>query len=593
MCGIIGHIHRQRALDRAEFNRLRDLLYHRGPDGGGSRFLQNDQVALGHRRLSIIDLSENGRQPMTNEDGTLWLTFNGEIYNYRNLREQLIRCGHRFHSDSDSEVLLHGYEEWGMTELLSRLHGMFAFGIWDDQKQELILARDRFGIKPLVYYQDETRILFASEIKCISEARDISLKIDEDALADYFIYSYVPHPHTIWQKTRKLPPAHYLLWRKSEDKAELRRYWDLPTGRETMPEAEAVRRTDELLRTAVRDHLVSDVPVGLFLSGGYDSTALLMYAKDEQNCPATYSLGFADSDRSEHQQAADIARLFGSEHRERVMTGKAPVLPLLEKLTEVYDEPFAVSSMIPYYQISALAAQHQKVVLAGDGGDEAFGGYSWHRADADYARQPAWKRWLRHAVRGYDRVTAERYYAFMTGVMRELKQSPVLSDALQKNIAARGLWYYREAIGTTEPVKSFQYLDYRTFLLDCCLTRADLSSMAHSLEVRVPFLDHRIFEFTFGLQKEVYFDREIKKKLLYHNLKKRVDKIILDAPKRGFSYQHLDKMTGKAYASLLRGGQLVRRGYLRPGFDLSKSGARVSFHLIMLEMWFRRYSPAA
>ena len=590
MCGIIGHIHRHQPIDLDTFNEMRDTLRHRGPDGAGTELLSEERVALGHRRLSIIDLSEHGKQPMHNEDGTVWLTFNGEIYNYAPLRETLRQAGHRFTSHTDSEVLIHGYEEWGIEGLLSRLKGMFAFALWDDRQQELVAARDRFGIKPFVYYLDDEQLVFASEVKAIVKNSSLRKELDPSALADFFIYSYVPHPKSIWQHVRKLPPAHYLRYRPREHALTLQRYWHLPVGRGRMADRAAVERADDLIRRAVNDHLVSDVPVGLFLSGGYDSSTLLMHMTQAERSVSTFSLGFADSPRSEHHQAAAIARSFHSDHHEQIIKKNTDARATLRQMAYYYDEPYATSAMLPYYYVSELAARNNKVALAGDGGDEAFAGYNWHYRIHDYYQHLGLKSRLKDWVTGGKERIINQYYKSMTGVMYDVLHQPVINDELTNRIKQQRLWYYEQFYDArADPVKSFQILDTHTFMVESCLMRADLSSMAHSLEVRVPFLDHEIFEFTFGLDTSVYFKEGVKKHLIYENLKDKVSAEVLNMPKTGFSFQHMGALFDDDYYAMMREGALMKKGILNPTCDLRNVDARLNFHLLLLELWFQEH----
>ncbi len=309
MCGIIGQWNFDVPVDPAKFVRMRDTLIHRGPDDAGVFFDSRAHVALGHRRLSFLDLSAAGRQPMCSEDESLWLTFNGEIYNFRELRSTLESLGHGFRSQTDSEVILNGYRQWGLG-VLDRLKGMFAFGLYDRNAGEMILVRDRFGIKPLYYYEDPRRLLFASEIKAILASGLVRRELDKTSVWDYFAYRYVPSPKTIWQGISKVPPAHYLRWR-SDGSSELHEYWRIPLeGNRRVAEEEVVARVDDLLLASVRQHVRSDVPVGSFLSGGYDSSALVYYLSRLDYPRRTFAIGFENWDDSEHQHADVVAKKF-------------------------------------------------------------------------------------------------------------------------------------------------------------------------------------------------------------------------------------------------------------------------------------------
>ncbi|GAA0871248.1 asparagine synthase (glutamine-hydrolyzing) [Gangjinia marincola] len=592
MCGIIGHYSSKTKIDASVFNRMRDTMTHRGPDGCGTEVFEDSHLAFGHRRLSIIDLSEKGHQPMSNEDQTVWLTFNGEIYNFQKLKKAL-ETSHTFSSDSDSEVLIHGYEEWGFQELLQKLKGMFSFALYDQKKHQIFAARDRFGIKPFHYYKDQDHFVFSSEIKGITSAPFISKEIDTDALADYFTYSYVPHPNTIWKGIKKLKPAHYLIFDLVSNEIEQMQYWELKVNNEVLDEDIAIEQTDVLLRQAVKEHMVSDVPVGLFLSGGYDSSSVLMHMKDEAQEVNTFSLGFKNSSNSEHIQARAIAEHFGVQNHLEMLGEEENFIAFIDNLLEYYDEPYATSSMIPYFHISRLAAKNGKVALAGDGGDEVFAGYRWHYEIDEFEKSRSWKYRLKRVIKGdRQKILIEKYYAAMTGVFKHMMQHKVINENLLTKMKNRKFWYYDQFYSAKlDAVKQFQWLDTKTFMLESCLVRADQSSMAHSLEVRVPFLDHELFEFTFNLKPSVYLKKGIKKFLLFKNLEKRIPKEVLDMPKRGFSWQHLTKLETNFYSDLVNQGQLVKHGIITKKVDFKKMGGRLAFHLLILERWFNKHNP--
>jgi len=588
MCGILGQINKTYPIDPTVFNRMRDKLIHRGPDGEGTQILEEGKVALGHRRLSIIDLSENGRQPMCNEDKSIWLTFNGEIYNFVHLKKTLEQQGHKFKSNTDSEVIIHGYEQWGIQGLLQKLKGMFAFGLWDAHKQRLVAARDRFGIKPFYYYEDEKSFIFASEIKAINDNPNVKRTLDKSSLADYFTYSYVPHPSSIWEDIKKLPPATYLTRDLNGcDRDSPVKYWSLSLANDIISSAEAVEQADHLIKHSVNEHLLSDVPVGIFLSGGYDSSTVLSHIGREKEI-SSFSIGFADSKKSEHLVASRIASEFNTKHHEELFHKDQNNFELLKQLSYFYDEPFAISSMIPYYQVSKLASKHNKVVLVGDGGDEAFAGYKWHYSINDYFSSWSLNR-VKNIFRSKNELLIELYAKAMTGISREVYNSSIISKDIALRVRERGYFNYRNYLIDDELIKKLQYLDFNTFIPEPCLTRADRSSMANSLEVRVPFLDHEIFEFTFSLHPSVYFKPNIKKYLLYENLKKHIDSSILNLPKRGFSFQHLATLVNNDNMKLLNDGMLMQLGIIDNLQQLKKSNNKVKFHFLVLELWYRAH----
>jgi asparagine synthase (glutamine-hydrolysing) len=596
MCGILAQINRDALVDTVVFDRMRDTMTHRGPDGFGTTVLQEGRVAFGHRRLSIIDLSIDGKQPMSNEDGQVWITFNGEIYNFQPLREQLIRAGHIFRSRTDTEVLIHGYEEWGMEGLLQRLKGMFAFVIWDGRKNRILAARDRFGIKPLVYSYDGKQLVFASEIKAIAANPSFDRTISEEGLADFFTYSYVPYDLTIYKNAHKLPPAHYLTVDLDSFRIESKAYWNLETASLEIDPQEAAARTNELIREATREHLIADVPVGLFLSGGYDSGTLLMHMHDLGHKANAYTIGFEDSAQSEHDQASTMASLFGADHIVEMISPQTDVFSLLQRMSYYYDEPFAASSMVNTFMISEMAARHCKVVLSGEGADEVFAGYKWHRKINQYYRDFSIKdriRNLREGLFSSKDVYLRLYDRSMTGVLREALQGNVLHAETTAIMKDRGLWHFGQFYKPgMDVVKQCQLIDSFTFIPNHCLWRADISSMAHSLEVRVPFMDHEIYAYVFSLQSSVYFQENRKKFLIEENLKARVPESILQMPKRGFSFQHLDHIFDDRFYELLANGELMKRGLLKRNTDLRSLSGHFKLHLLNLEIWFQTHMQA-
>ena len=384
MCGIIGCLNQNQMIDVENFTQMRDELFHRGPDGFGTEIFENNKCAFGHRRLSIIDLSEKAKQPMYSFDKSVLLTFNGEIYNYKTLRKELIESGFQFKSTSDTEVLINGYTYWGINGLLKKIKGMYAFALWDDNIKKVYVVRDRFGMKPLYYQKTDHHFLFASEAKAIVKSNNFVKKINKNAIADYFIYSYIPGETSIWEGVRKLLPGHYLIFDFKENTLDTHEYWKLKVDSKQVSTEEAFQKSSQLLKNAVNEHLVSDVNVGVFLSAGYDSTSVLNYAAEYENSINTFSLGFEESKRSEHHVSKKIANHFKTNHKELVLKPSEKFYEELKKLSWFYDEPFAISSMLNYYLISKEASKFNKVVLVGDGGDEAFGGYRWYGKIRDF-----------------------------------------------------------------------------------------------------------------------------------------------------------------------------------------------------------------
>jgi len=591
MCGIIGRINSKKQIDKECFIRMRDTMKHRGPDGAGMFISEDNKIALGHRRLSLIDLSETGSQPMHNENKTIWLTCNGEIYNYLEIKEQLLKKGHKFLSTSDSEIIIHGYEEWG-TAILSKLKGMFAFGLWDSNKKQLFLARDRFGIKPLYYYLDNENCIFSSEIKGIIEDRSIVRDIDFSSFSDFFVYRYIPSPKTIWKKIYKLPPAHYLLI-NTELKIQIKQYWKLDTTNKIIPEKEVFEKVDELLCNSVKQHIISDVPVGSFLSGGYDSSAMVYYMHKLNYPTQTFSIGFENWQYSEHQYAEIVAQLFNTQHISRII-GKES-LEYVEKLSFNYDEPIADISIVPTFIVSELASKNVKAVLSGEGADEIFGGYTWHKSYYDsYNLKPSFEK-LKFLINpNYNPFGVSEYSdAMAMGKFDNITLKKLLNDDIHEHIAHNTDWFYLKHYNNKfTSVKSFQYLDIKTFMSELVLTKIDRASMASSLEARVPFLDHEFIEYMFNLKESIYFKKDYKKYILFENLKNVLPKSILTRSKQGFVgpdkyYQEVDWYKSHLADSKLIEDGLINRDTIRD-WQLQKDYWRL-WKVLIMEFWYRRW----
>lgn len=556
MCGIVGQVSLQMPIGRRQFNDMRDTLSHRGPDGFGSWFSKDHFVALGHRRLSFLDLSERGKQPMANETGEIWLTFNGEIYNYLELRAHLEKAGHRFSSKTDSEVLLHAYEEWG-AGMLSQLKGMFAFGIWDNPKKRLFLARDRFGIKPLYYGFLHHQFYFASELKAIIRGLPKRPAPSFSAIADFLVYRYIPSPKTIWEGLKKLPPAHYLDISFASNPPDIhpKCYWQLPGTTLKISSRDAVLKTDELLSGSVAQHLQSDVPVGSFLSGGYDSSALAAYASEQGHKVPAFSIGFHNWKNSEDQFALEVANHL----KIPLYTRRAgqEQLELLDSLAYIYDEPLGDISTIPTFMVSQLASQHCKAVLSGEGADELFAGYSWQHPIAQLSTTSRLKLYIKDRLGG-NNIT--KYYASAMAMGRfdrtVLKQTfhPRLHDQLPDFPE----WFYEKHNQLCpQLLKTIQNLDIKAFMGELVLTKIDRASMANGLEVRVPFLDHELVSFLYQLPVNLVYDPNQSKCLLYENIKGKLPPSILKRPKQGFVGPDRYYMSYPFYENILKKGRLI------------------------------------
>ncbi|HEX5762061.1 MAG TPA: asparagine synthase (glutamine-hydrolyzing) [Solirubrobacterales bacterium] len=620
MCGICGIANAEPGAspDLDAVARMNGRLVHRGPDSDG--VFHEGGVALAMRRLSIIDL-EGGDQPIANEDGSVTVVHNGEIYNYRELRADLERAGHRFRTHSDTEVLVHLYEEHG-DDFLERLRGMFAIALWDSRRRRLLLARDRFGIKPLYYRVADGELSFASELKALLEQPGFSREIDPRAVAAYLAFNSIPAPLTVFAEARKLRPGALLAWRDGE--LSERRY-----ARPRPVPAPEVRRgptaglADELretLRDSVRAHLVADVPVGVLLSGGVDSAGLAALAAGEEGAGVkTFSVGFEEASFDELDRARLVARRYGTDHHEIVLRPDA--VDLLPKLVEAFDEPFGDSSALPTYLVSELAAAHVKVALSGEGGDELFGGYYTYVADLLAPRvggMAALAAPLVEALPSSDAKTSFDYKAKrfvraarLPALERHHAWKEIFSP--EQRAALRGArddgWdpvdLYRDRYAETagaEPLARLQDVDLGIYLVDDLLVKTDRSSMAHSLELRVPFLDNEVAAFANSLATPLKVRALAKKRLLRRALAPLVPREILRGPKQGFSIPVAAWLRGplEGYArDVLSPANLDRQGC----FDAATVGDLLDSHcsgredlsrqlwgLIAFTLWFDRYT---
>jgi len=631
MCGICGFVGLN---DEPLLRRMTRRLVHRGPDDEGFYFDGSDRgVGLGMRRLSIIDLA-GGHQPIANEDHTVWVVFNGEIYNYRELREGLLAKGHTFSTNSDTEVIVHLYEEHG-DSCVEYLQGMFTFALWDTGREQLLLARDRLGIKPLYYAVQNGVLVFASELKALLEYNALQKVVDPRALATFLTFLYIPSPGTIFTNVRKLPPAHLLRYRKGE--LSLRSYWDVTfpgrSERRTISRrtaADGLAELRQVIEETVRSHLISDVPLGLFLSGGLDSGSLAaMMARQTSTPVQTFTVGYGDEAGSYNELAAarTMARHIGSNHHEEIVTPN--VMELLPKLAWHLDEPFADSSLIPTYLVSASARQHVTVALSGIGGDELFGGYPRYlgaRLAGGYERLP---RWLRQAAaRLIEFVPESTGSRNMGGRIKRFVKSGLLPPREQylswisfydeKGLGALfspsfnaavnnmpSLWdahrgWYDHAQASTVMDRVFS-TDVKGYLADDLLMMGDKMSMAASLELRVPYCDHRLIEYAAAMPEELKV-KGLTLKLLFRNaIKEMLPAEIVNRTKQGFMVPigpWLKKELKPLVEELLSESSIEKRGYFNYAtvhrlLAEHESGRRNCsdqiFALLMLELWHRIY----
>ena len=624
MCGIAGivDIAGRRPIDPILLHRMTDRLTHRGPDGSG--FHLGPGVGLGHRRLAIIDLA-GGHQPLFNEDGTVAITFNGEIYNYRELMTELEGKGHRFRTRSDTEVIVHAWEEWGQN-CVTRLRGMFAFAIWDDTRQTLFLARDRFGKKPLYYsLLNDGRLLFASEMKALLTCQDISRRINPQAVEDYFAYGYVPESKSIYKDIAKLAPGHHLTVVRGGAPGRATKYWDIAFddlhrfGNEQEAQEELVHR----LREAVRMRLISEVPLGAFLSGGVDSSAVVSLMAESSDLVNSFSIGFTQAAFDETEYAKIVAARYRTNHHSRVVD--ANDFSLVARLAGIYDEPFADASAIPTFRVCALAREKVTVALSGDGGDELLAGYRryrWHQSEEkirgilpDSLRGPL----LRTIGRAYPKLdwaprplrakatllelaegTVDGYFLNVSMLDDHVRRSLLSSNfvkELQGYHARDELVQHFEAAPTDDPLSAVQYVDMKTYLPSDILVKVDRASMANSLEVRAPFLDHGFAEWTGSVPANLKLRSREGKYILKRALESRLPRDVLYRPKQGFAVPLAQWFRGplqSAVRTALSSGVLRETGwfdgrFISAAFEQHVGGLRDHSRLIWSLLMFERF----
>jgi asparagine synthase (glutamine-hydrolysing) len=548
ICGVFNFITRE-PVARAVLKLATDAMAHRGPDDEG--FHLDGELGLGNRRLSIIDLP-GGHQPLSNEDETIWITFNGEIYNYRELRTGLESRGHRFRTATDTEAIVHLYEDYELG-CLDRLRGMFAFALWDSRRRRLLLARDRLGIKPLFYSLEPQGLMFASELRALRELATTHFEVDPQSVYDFFGFRYIPAPRTFYRGVEKLLPGHLLV----ADARGVRTspYWDIPDEEDVSRDAgEWAEAVMALLRESVQLRLIADVPLGVFLSGGTDSSALVALMAELGARPLrTFSVGFEDADYSELPYARRVARQFATEHHELVVQ-PGDLARDLPRLISFRDEPIAEATDIALYRISRLAAESVKVVLAGEGGDELFAGYPKYAYDrlarplSCLPRKLTERavRWLPYGQRRAKvaletlsiRDEAERSASWFAAFSRQERHALFTQDFLQKVDAmhpARVFADYLEKARGRSPLKRMLYVDLKVWLPDNLLLRGDQMTMAASIEERVPFLDHKLVELAARIPGQMLARGFRTKVLLKQALRSRLQADVLDRRKTGFA----------------------------------------------------------
>lgn len=609
MCGIAGFVGHPEGAGAAEA-RLRAMcnaIEHRGPDDAG--YFVQPGVALGMRRLSIIDVA-GGHQPLGNEDGSLQLVFNGEIYNFRELQARLRAGGHSLATNSDTETIVHLYEDRG-DALVDDLRGMFGFALWDGPRQRLLLARDRLGIKPLYYAASADGVAFASELRPLLATGLVSAEIDPVALLDYFSLGYVPDPRSIFKGVHKLPPGHRLTWTRAEG-VRISRYWSPNIAEQPGISVEdAVQEIRRLLDESVQLHLESEVPLGAFLSGGIDSSAVVATMKRVAGGDVrTFSIGFDEAEYDESAHAANVARALGTRHTELVVRPEAD--SLVEDVVHTFDEPFADSSAIPTFLVCQLARQHVTVALSGDGGDELFGGYERYARTLSRPRVPSpVLRSLLRAVslamplgargRGYLHGlgrSARGQYATSIALPHTANEGGVLRRELAETAGAFDTvldrWF--EGCEDRDFPSQLMLVDLQSYLPGDILAKVDRTSMASSLEARVPLLDHRFAEFAMSLPSSLKMRGGVGKWIFREAIRDRVPDIVLSHPKRGFTVPLTDWFRGPLSYRLdallapgARVGEYVDPVPLRRVVDEHRTGKRghagLLWRILALELW--------
>jgi len=610
MCGIVGFNWEDKELVK----KMASTLEHRGPDDYGH--YTDNNVSLGQRRLSILDLSKKGKQPMSDSDGKVWITYNGEVYNFREIRKELENKGHKFNSNTDTEVILYGYKEWGI-KILEKLNGMFAFCIYDSEKKDIFLARDRMGIKPLYYYWKDGKLIFASELKAIIR-HDIKKRINKEAVKEYLTFGYILAPKSIFENIYKMRPGEYATLK--DNKLTLHKYWSLNYAKKINKskdyfEKEILRHLEE----SVKKRLISDVPVGAFLSGGIDSSAIVAMLKKFKPDLKTFSISFEHKEFNESEYAKKVSEFIGTDHYETAFDADY-VTKLIPKLVYHYDEPFADPSMIPTYLVSKVARKHVTVSLSGDGGDESFGGYErynwykmikWHRHTPKLITRTI----FRPAVNLAYKTTKAHFFnkgkMFIEGNKFKdyelyAKTLAFTSDELRNRLSVDKIQdpfkAFKPHFDSVQTGDKMLNCDFNIYLPDDILTKLDRASMAVGLEARVPFLDHHFIEFTsqipFGLKVKGLTTKYIFKKALKNTLPKE----IINRKKKGFGVplKHYFRKELKDYLQqklldkdcMIK--QFVHQNEIKKIYDKHQSGKEdnnyILYGLLMLEEWMNKWS---
>lgn len=623
MCGICGKVYfdNDNIVNQNIIKKMMDIIHHRGPDDEGMYI--NGQVGLGHKRLSIIDLN-TGKQPVSNEDGKVRVVYNGEIYNFKELRTFLLQKGHVFKTETDTEVIVHLYEEYG-EGFISKLRGMFAFALWDERDKTLLLARDRVGIKPLYYSLTNNSLIFASEMKAILQDPSVKREVDPAIIDRFLTFLYLPGTETLMKNIHKLGPGHYLILRNG--KTNIKQYWDLnfSSFNNKYSFADLKEQVVDLLRESMRVHMISDVPVGFLLSGGIDSTALLSFAKEETDKDiSTFTIGFDGEQFADERPYARLAaEKFGTKHYEMTMTAR-DFLEFLPKYVWHMEEPVCEPPAIALYYISKLAKEHVKVLISGEGGDEAFAGYPNYRnmvwlerlkkssgpfnnsiskIFSNLGRFSIFNKFEKYAP--LMTIPLESYYfsrtsspfSYFNKFYNEL-YAPEFKNRIDKNYSTKPLTDYFKNISCQNNLNKMLYIDTKTWLPDDLLIKADKITMANSLELRVPFLDHKVLEFAAHLPSNYKLNGFTTKYILKKAFHNRVPKEILNRKKTGFPVPYETWVSNdlKEFVyDILLDNKTIQRGYfekktiqkmIKLNSEYNKYSKEI-FSLLTLELWHR------
>jgi len=632
MCGIAGFIDFSDTSSGEVLQKMTDALIHRGPDGAGYEFFQRSgySIGLGHRRLAIIDLSETGKQPM--QFGELWITFNGEIYNFLEIKTELEKNGHRFIGHSDTEVILHAFSEWGI-RCTDRFIGMFSFVIYDQAKEEIICVRDRAGVKPFFYYKNDQVFLFASELKSFSQHPQFKKEINADAIAAFMQFGNVPAPHCIFNHCFKLKPGHYITFSLKTKELKETKYWDVYDAynkpKLDISFTEAKFETEKIMKSAFDYRMVSDVPVGVFLSGGYDSSVLTaLLQKDRSEKLKTFTIGVPDIGLNEAEYAKDVSKHLGTEHYEFTCSQKEAI-ELIDDIPHFYDEPFADSSAIPTTLVSKMAKKQVTVALSADAGDEIFAGYNRYdylmRFGKKLNRIPGFARHL--AVGVMNRIPAEKIpvmrnkynfhnrYEKLKGLLNDpssqnmmLNLSRQYDDEQLKEVLAFKFNSLKTAYLSHDlkqqfysPLSYMMAVDYQTYLVDDILQKVDRATMTASLEGREPFLDHRIIEWAAQLPDHFKYYKGCKKYILKEITHQYIPKQFMDRPKQGFAIPVEEWLANDLKDKVLYyldDSKIEEQGIFkvdfvqklkREFFSGKKELAQKLWYVLMFQMWYEKW----